>query len=70
MLFKMEKEDLEAAESEAAVEEEKSESVGSSLTMVKVAAAKKFIENHYRTHRRNIEDRKERYRLILFLSLF
>ncbi|KAL3498670.1 hypothetical protein ACH5RR_041402 [Cinchona calisaya] len=32
----------------------------SSLTMEKVAAAKKFIENHYKTQRKNIQERKER----------
>ncbi|XP_022982350.1 serine/threonine-protein kinase tricorner [Cucurbita maxima] len=33
---------------------------GSSLTMEKVAAAKKFIENHYRAQMKNIQERKER----------
>jgi hypothetical protein len=28
--------------------------------MKKVAAAKKFIENHYKAHMKNIQDRKER----------
>lgn len=43
-------------------EEEKGEEVlGSTLTMEKVAAAKKFIENHYRAQRKNIQERKERY---------
>lgn len=42
-------------------EEEKGEEVlGSTLTMEKVAAAKKFIENHYRAQRKNIQERKER----------
>ncbi|XP_010247369.1 PREDICTED: serine/threonine-protein kinase 38-like [Nelumbo nucifera] len=36
------------------------ESLGSSLTMEKVAAAKKFIENHYRAQMKNIQERKER----------
>ena len=36
------------------------EVLGSSLTMEKVAAAKKFIENHYRAQMKNIQDRKER----------
>ncbi|KAL4307742.1 hypothetical protein HN51_042140 [Arachis hypogaea] len=53
----MDDELLDEKEQEA---EEEEESVGSSLTMVKVAAAKKFIENHYRTHMKNIQDRKER----------
>ncbi|XP_025613397.1 uncharacterized protein [Arachis hypogaea] len=44
------------------VEEEKGgeEVLGSSLTMEKVAAAKKFIENHYRAQMKNIQERKER----------
>lgn len=33
---------------------------GSSLTMEKVAAAKQFIENHYRAQMKNIQERKER----------
>ena len=33
---------------------------GSSLTMEKVAAAKQFIENHYRTQMKTIQERKER----------
>lgn len=43
-------------------EEEKAEEEvqGSSLTMEKVAAAKKFIENHYRAQMKNIQERKER----------
>ena len=40
----------------AAAEEE----VGSSLTMERVAAAKQFIENHYRNQMKNIQERKER----------
>lgn len=35
--------------------------VGSSLTMERVAAAKKFIENHYRAQMKHIRERKERY---------
>lgn len=44
-------------------EEEKGEEevLGSSLTMEKVAAAKQFIENHYRAQMKNIQERKERY---------
>ncbi|PON39420.1 Rho-associated protein kinase [Parasponia andersonii] len=34
--------------------------VGSRLTMERVAAAKKFIENHYRAQVKHIQDRKER----------
>ncbi|XP_044464516.1 serine/threonine-protein kinase tricornered-like isoform X3 [Mangifera indica] len=40
--------------------EEEEEALGSSLTMEKVAAAKQFIENHYRAHTKNIQERKER----------
>ncbi|GMG99128.1 hypothetical protein Nepgr_000968 [Nepenthes gracilis] len=36
------------------------EVLGSSLTMEKVKAAKKFIENHYRAQMKNMQDRKER----------
>ncbi|XP_047341487.1 serine/threonine-protein kinase tricornered-like [Impatiens glandulifera] len=36
------------------------EVLGSTLTMEKVAAAKQFIENHYRAHMKNIQERKER----------
>jgi hypothetical protein len=55
-----------AAEPLAAVAEEgegeAAEAVGSTLTMERVAAAKKFIENHYRSQMKNIQERKERYR--------
>lgn len=34
--------------------------LGSKLTMEKVAAAKQFIENHYRAQMKNIQERKER----------
>lgn len=33
----------------------------STLTMERVAAAKKFIENHYRSQMKHIQERKERY---------
>lgn len=36
------------------------ETLGSSLTMEKVAAAKQFIENHYRNQRKNLQERRER----------
>lgn len=44
------------------MEEEKGEEevMGSSLTMEKVAAAKQYIENHYKTQMKNIQERKER----------
>ncbi|KAL5559475.1 hypothetical protein UlMin_035686, partial [Ulmus minor] len=41
-------------------EETETEEVLSSLTMEKVAAAKQFIENHYRAQMKNIQERKER----------
>ncbi|PKA59001.1 Serine/threonine-protein kinase [Apostasia shenzhenica] len=41
-------------------EEEEEEALGSSLTMERVAAAKKFIENHYKAQMKNIQERKER----------
>jgi serine/threonine kinase 38 len=34
--------------------------VGSTLTMERVAAAKKFIENHYRAQTKNLQERRER----------
>ncbi|KAK3213182.1 hypothetical protein Dsin_017888 [Dipteronia sinensis] len=40
--------------------EEGEEVLGSRLTMEKVAAAKQFIENHYRAQMKNIQERKER----------
>ena len=47
---------------EAVVRGEKEEEIlGSSLTMEKVKAAKKFIENHYRAQRKHIQERKERF---------
>jgi serine/threonine kinase 38 len=48
-----------AAEPLPAVAEE-AEGEASTLTMERVAAAKKFIENHYRSHMKNIQERKER----------
>ncbi|KAK3020184.1 hypothetical protein RJ639_047128 [Escallonia herrerae] len=39
---------------------EAEEALGSRLTMEKVAAAKQFIENHYKSQRKSIQDRKER----------
>lgn len=39
---------------------EEDEQVGSTLTMERVAAAKQFIENHYRAQRKHIRQRKER----------
>ena len=41
-------------------EEGEEEVLGSSLTMEKVKAAKKFIENHYRAQMKNMQERRER----------
>ncbi|KAL2327229.1 hypothetical protein Fmac_020656 [Flemingia macrophylla] len=50
---------------DVAVEEEEDQGVvGSSLTLERVAVAKKFIENHYRAQMKLIQERKER-RLVL-----
>lgn len=37
------------------------EKLGSNLTLERVAAAKKFIEGHYKSHMKHIRERKERY---------
>jgi serine/threonine kinase 38 len=49
---------------------EEEEVLGSTLTMEKVAAAKQFIENHYRAQMKNIKERKERYFIYLFIFNF
>lgn len=36
----------------------------SSITRQKVAAAKQYIENHYKAQMKNLQERKERYRLV------
>lgn len=41
-------------------EELDQEQLGSSLTLERVAAAKKYIEDHYRSHMKHIQQRKER----------
>lgn len=46
------------------VHAEEEETLGSILTMEKVAAAKQFIENHYRAQMKNIQERKERYLVV------
>ncbi|KAL8119992.1 uncharacterized protein LOC141724569 [Apium graveolens] len=40
------------------------EKLGSNLTLERVAAAKKFIEAHYKSHMKHIRDRKERRALL------
>lgn len=46
-----------------AVEEEENGVVGSSLTLEKVAAAKQYIENHYKAQKKHIQERKERFEM-------
>ncbi|GAV72983.1 Pkinase domain-containing protein/Pkinase_C domain-containing protein [Cephalotus follicularis] len=41
-------------------EEEVEEAVGSSLTLERVAAAKQFIENHYKAQRKHFQERRAR----------
>lgn len=41
--------------------EEPSAELASSLTLERAAAAKKFIENHYKSHMKGIEERRQRY---------
>ncbi|CAO2161374.1 unnamed protein product [Urochloa humidicola] len=53
-------EPLAAVAEEGEGGEAAAEAVGSTLTMERVAAAKKFIENHYRSQMKNIQERKER----------
>jgi len=50
----------EEGEGEAEAEAPAEAAVGSTLTMERVAAAKKFIENHYRSQMKTIQERKER----------
>lgn len=45
------------------------EILGSSLTMEKVATAKKFIENHYKTWMKSIQERKERCSFFFFFPI-
>nr|AGE09676.1 serine/threonine protein kinase [Carica papaya] len=54
-----EKEGEEEEVGPIAVDEEEGQ-VGSSLTMERVAAAKQFIESHYKAHMKHIQERKER----------
>ncbi|WVZ96815.1 hypothetical protein U9M48_042404 [Paspalum notatum var. saurae] len=55
---------LAAVAEEGEAEEPRALPVGSTKTMERVAAAKKFIEDHYRAQTKNMQERKER-RLIL-----
>lgn len=49
--------------------EEEEEVLGSSLTMEKVAAAKQFIEGHYKAHMKLIAERKKRSLSFPFYSM-
>ena len=42
----------------------------SSVTKQKVAAAKQYIENHYKEQMKNLQERKERYVIFVFSLLF
>lgn len=44
----------------AGEEEEEEGTVGSSLTMERVAAAKQYIENHYKSQKKHFYERRER----------
>lgn len=57
-------ENPEEKRDEEAEVEELEEQLGSSLTLERVAAAKKFIEGHYKAQMKHIEDRKERRSLL------
>lgn len=45
-------------------------SVSSPVTRQKAAAAKQFIENHYKNHLQGLQDRKERYAVWNWYSFF
>lgn len=56
--------EVESEEEDGVAEEEEEEEigvVGSSLTLEKVAAAKQYIENHYKAQKKHIQERKERF---------
>ncbi|KAJ6769125.1 hypothetical protein OIU74_022733 [Salix koriyanagi] len=47
-----------------------SEEAPSNVTKQKVAAAKQFIENHYKKQMKDLQERKERYDLMhLFIAI-
>lgn len=52
--------DDEGATMAGEVLEEEGE-IGSSLTMERVAAAKQFIESHYKAQMKHIQERKQRF---------
>ncbi|KAL6558625.1 hypothetical protein OROMI_018975 [Orobanche minor] len=45
-------------------EEEDEEELGSNLTLERAAAAKRFIENHYKSHMKNMQERRQRRQLL------
>ncbi|KAF7143335.1 hypothetical protein RHSIM_Rhsim05G0014800 [Rhododendron simsii] len=49
-----------AAPEEEETAEEEGEQLGSSSTLERVAVAKQFIENHYKSHMKHIKERRER----------
>lgn len=53
----------------AVAEEAEEQQPGSSATMERVAAAKKFIENHYKSQMKTFQERRERYRRLIW-SIF
>lgn len=61
-------EEREMAEEEGAEEEQVEGDDVTSLTLERVAAAKQFIESHYKAHMKHIQDRKERYIGIFYVS--
>lgn len=51
----------DTAEEEEETAEVGEEQLGSSSTLERVAVAKQFIENHYKSHMKHIKERRERY---------
>lgn len=47
--------------------EQTDEEALSNITKQKVAAAKQYIENHYKEQMKNLQERKERYGCFLFV---
>ncbi|KAI3447170.1 hypothetical protein Pfo_003835 [Paulownia fortunei] len=56
----MAEEKVLAVVKEEVEQEMEEEQLGSSLTLERVAAAKKFIENHYKSHMKDMQKRRER----------
>ena len=44
------------------------DNLASSITRQKVAAAKQYIENHYKSQMKSLQERKERYNSLLLVS--